>query len=224
VELYKGRLQYFDDYLTEQGRLLSTEAIEDYLDNGLESGWTRRYANVNLTAIKSYCKWLANREGIKNPAKPIRMLKENEPNRRVLLEDEYQRLLAVAEGLDRDIIVFISNTGLRVTEFNSLKWENIAPDLKSLKVIGKGNKARTIPLNPRCREILLRYKSLNGNGNGKLPITRDTRYQVTQICKRLAKQADIPKFGPHACRHRFATQLIRRGTSIYKVSKILGHA
>jgi len=42
VELYKGRLQYFDDYMTEQGRLLSTEAIEDYLDNGLESRWTRR--------------------------------------------------------------------------------------------------------------------------------------------------------------------------------------
>lgn len=223
VELYKGRLQYFDDFLVKQGRQLSTEAIEDYLDNGLESGWSRRYANVNLTAIKSYCKWLADREGSKNPAKPIRMLKENEPNRRVLSEEEYEKVLSVAQGIDRDIISFLCNTGLRVSEFNSLKWENIAPDVKSLKVIGKGRKVRTVPLNSTCQEILLRYK-VNGNGDGKLPITRGTRFQVTQICTRLAKQANISKFGPHACRHRFATQLIRRGVSIYKVSKILGHA
>jgi integrase/recombinase XerD len=210
--------------LQERQTTISTESIEDFLYDGLDRGWTRRYANVNLTAIKSYCKWLSSREGKINPAEPIRMLREDPPNRRVLSEEEYEKVLLVAQGIDRDIIVFLCNTGLRVTEFNSLKWENIIPDFKSLKVIGKGNKVRTIPLNKKCREILLRHKGLNGNGNGKLPITRDTRYQVTQICKRLAKQADIPKFGPHACRHRFATQLIRRGTSIYKLSKILGHA
>jgi integrase len=224
VELYKGRLQYFDDFLVEQGRQLSTEAIEDYLDYGLELGWTRRYVNVNLTAIKSYCKWFANREHIENPAEPIRMLKENEPNRRVLSEEEYEKVLLVAQYIDRDIISFLCNTGLRVSEFNSLKWENIAPDVKSLKVIGKGNKARTIPLNPTCREILFRHKSLNGNGDGKLPITRGTRYQITQICTRLAKQADIPKFGPHAMRHFFSTQLLKKGVPILLVSKILGHA
>jgi integrase len=210
--------------LQERQTTISTESIEDFLYDGLDRGWTRRYANVNLTAIKSYCKWLSSREGKINPAEPIRMLREDPPNRRVLSEEEYEKVLLVAQGIDRDIIVFLCNTGLRVTEFNSLKWENIAPDGKSLKVIGKGNKARTIPLNPTCREILFRHKSLNGNGDGKLPITRGTRYQITQICTRLAKQADIPKFGPHAMRHFFSTQLLKKGVPILLVSKILGHA
>jgi len=224
INLYRGRIQKFADFLAEQDRPLTTDAIEDFLYDIRERRLSKRYVNVNLTAIKSYCKWRFRDNEQANPATLVKMLKEDEPKSRFLSEEEYQKVLAVAKGIDRDIIVFLCNTGLRVTEFNSLKWQDIQPDMSYLEVIGKGNKLRVVPLNPICRDILQRHKGSNGNGDGKLPITRRNRHAETRICIKLGKKAGIPKFGPHACRHYFATQLIKRGVSIYKVSKILGHA
>jgi len=214
-------MKKFGEFLAEQDRLLNTEAIEEFLYDIRERGLSKRYVNVNLTAIKSYCKWCYRDNEQANPARKVKMWQEDEPKRRFLSEEEFQKVMPVAEGIDRDIIVFLCNTGLRVTEFNSLKWQDISPDMRFVTVIGKGNKRRVVPLNSRCREILQRYKS--SNGNGKLPITRRNRYAETRVCIKLAKKAGIPKFGPHACRHYFATQLILRKIPIQMVSKILGH-
>ncbi|TKJ37417.1 MAG: hypothetical protein CEE38_07905 [Planctomycetes bacterium B3_Pla] len=221
IKLYRRRLEKFGEFLTEQDRPLDREAIEEFLYGIRERGKSKRYVNVNLTAIKSYCKWRFRDDEEANPAKSVKMWPEDPPNQRVLSEEEYLATLAVAQGIDRDIIVFLANTGLRVTEFCSLKWEDIEADKRFLRVIGKGNKRRVVPLNPKCRDILEKYRG--SNGDGRLPISRRSRHSVNRICEKLAKKAEIPKFGPHACRHFFATQLIRKGCSIYKVAKILGH-
>lgn len=226
INLYRGRMQKFGDFLAEQDRPLDREAIKDFLYDILERGLSKRYFNLHLTVIKSYCKWLFQDEDEKkkNPAASVKMIKEDPPDSRFLSEEEYRKVLAVAQGIDRDIITFLCNTGLRVTEFNSLKWQDITPDMSFVTVIGKGNKRRVVPLNDTCREILQRHKASNGNGDGKLPITRRTRHAVTRICIKLGKKAGIPRFGPHACRHYFATQLLLRGVAIQMVAKLLGHA
>lgn len=222
VNLYRGRMQKFNEFLAQYDGPLNTDAIDEFLYYIRERGLSKRYVNVNLTAIKSYCKWRFRDNEKANPARSIKMWQEDPPNRRVLSEEEYRTALAVAQGIDRDIIVFLANTGLRVTEFCSLKWQDLAADMRYLTVVGKGNKMRVVPLNPQCRDILEKYRG--SNGDGRLPISRRSRHSVNRICEKLAKKAGIPKFGPHACRHFFATQLIRKGVSIYKVSKILGHA
>jgi len=221
VSLYRGVMQRFGGFLAEHDRLLNTEAIEEFLYGIRERGLSKRYVNVNLTAIKSYCKWRFRDNEQANPARKVKMWREDPPNQRVLTEEEYEAILPVAQGIDRDIIVFLANTGLRVTEFCSLKWQDIAPDMRFVTVIGKGNTKRVVPLNPKCCDILEKYKG--SNGDGRLPISRCSRHSVNRICEKLAEKAGIPKFGPHACRHFFATQLIRKGCSIYKVAKILGH-
>ena len=116
ISLYRGRLHKFNEFLAEHDRPLNPEAIEEFLFGIRDSGLSKRYVNVNLTVIKSYCKWRYRDNEKANPASSIKMWQEDEPNRRVLSKEEYQKVLAVAKVIDRDIIVFLCNTGLRVTK------------------------------------------------------------------------------------------------------------
>jgi len=219
---YKSALLQFDKYLSQDGRKITSEAIERYIDFKLQENWSNRTVNANLTAIKSYCRWLSEHRNIENPAKSVQMLKEKPPNQRVLNEKEYHKLLSVASGIEKQIIQFIGNTGLRRSEFHSLTWDSVSSDYKLLTIVGKGGKSRTIPLNDVCRDILLQFKP---NGD-KIPIAK--RFACASnysfMCKRLAAKAKIPRFGLHAIRHFFCTRLLRQGVPIYKVSKILGHS
>lgn len=220
---YKCYIQVFDAWLTQEGASLTTQVIESYIDELIRVGTKKRTINVQLTVIKSYAKWYASHSNTENPARGIKMLRQDPPDQRVLTEEEYGKVLAIAEGQERDIVAFIGNTGLRVHEFNSLKWSSFTPDFKFLSVIGKKRKVRVVPLNATCQEILQRYKA-SGNGDGKLAFTRSSRWPVWNMCQRLAKKAGIPHFGPHALRHRFATALMREDISDYKISKVLGHS
>jgi len=219
IGYYSGAIRVFNKFLLEHDYSLDKQSIRAYMAHRLEAGATRRTVNANVTAIRSYCKWRAEEFNEPNPTKAIKTLKEDPPKQRVLSEDEYAKVLAVARGEERDLIAFIANTGLRVSEFNSLTWESTAVNLKSLTVIGKGNKRRVVPLKNTCREILERYKACP-----RIPFIRSNKWTVERICRRLAKQAGIPKFGPHALRHRFATECNRRHLDIPTLSKILGHA
>ena len=120
------------------------------------------------------------------------------------------------------IIELLSHTGLRRAEFFGLTWDCISPDLKYLKLSGKGRRARTIPLNETCRNILRSYERIDG------PFQLSRRYPGTQgtywLCIRLARDIGIKKFGPHALRHLFCTRLVKAGVSIYLVSKLMGHS
>jgi integrase/recombinase XerD len=219
-ELYAAYIKEFDQYLANDGGVFTTKALDAYIDEKLRGGMKKRSINVRLTVIKSYAKWDARTNHVDDPTDSVIHLRQDPPNQRVLSEREYQKVLAVAQGQDRDIIVFLGNTGLRLAEFISLKWANIDPDLKFLSVVGKGVKIRVIPLNDACREILHRQPQ----DIETAIFAHGSRYRVQRLCKRLAKKAGIPKFGPHSLRHRFATELMRQGVSIYKISKILGHA
>jgi len=139
IEFYGACIRAFEAYLTTDGNQLTPDAIEAYIDNRLAAGWSKRYVNANLTAIKSYCRWYSKSNKVRNPAKRIKFLKEDQPKQRVLTEEEYQKVLAVALGQERDIIVLLANTGLRITEFINLTWEKISPDFQTVSFAGKGS-------------------------------------------------------------------------------------
>lgn len=222
IGLYRRCITEFETYLSNDGNQLTTEAIDAYIGDRLAAQWSKRYVNCNLSVIKSYCRWRAKCCHEANVSAGIKMLREDPPKQRVLSDEEYQKIMAKVSGRDRDIIIFLGNTGLRVSEFTSLTWADIKPDFKSLSVVGKGRKVRPIPLNQACRDILEKYKTKDLSG--RLPFCRMHRVNVGKVCIRAAKKAGVAQFGPHACRHYFATQLMRRGVSIYKISKVLGHA
>jgi len=214
-------LRQLQSHIEQDGKQLTTEAIEAYLDELLEHS-TRRTFNCYLTAIRSFCNWRSERFKVDNPAACIHIIKEDPPRQRVLSEEEYVKVLKHARGMDLDIIEFLANTGLRRDEFRRLTWADIPDGYKFIRLKGKGRKGRVIPLNATCKDILNRYDRVDG------PVQFAQRYPgregTTWLCKRISRDIDIPRFGPHALRHFFATRLIKAGVSIYKVSKILGHS
>lgn len=192
--------------------------IDQYISNLLGHA-KNRTGNAHLTAIKSFCHWLAKNYDIPNPAASIDMLKEDPPIQRCLTYEEYKRVLSVCSEQEADLIRFLGNTGLRATEAINLTWDSI--DGKWLKVVGKGRKFRTIPLNVTARSVLAKYPH---QPTTPINFIKSTRMQLYRLCCRLAIKAEIPRFGPHALRHYFATELLRRGVPISYVSQILGHS
>jgi integrase len=126
--------------------------------------------------------------------------------------------------MDRDILIWFANTGIRKEEFRNIKWCDIPTDMKFLRVTGKGRKFRIVPLNNNCREVLRRYERLDDNQPLQITQRYPGKESASWLMKRIAMKIGIPRAGIHSVRHYFATKMIRRGVNIYKLSKILGHS
>jgi integrase len=198
--------------------LLDRATLEQYLNDLLIKN-SRRTHNSNLTVFRSFGRWYHSQLNVQNFSLDVSFIKEDPPNRRILSDDEYELILKSVHGIQLDIILFLSNTGLRKTEFRTLKWVNISQDSKFITIVGKGRKRRVIPLNQTCKEILQRYKRDTN------PPEFTQRYKgrngLTQFCEKLAKRIGIPSFGTHTFRHLFASRLINAGIPIPQVSQIL---
>ena len=142
--------------------------IDDYISGMLSAGQINRTCNAHLTAIKSFCRWLSETSPTENPAGSVKNLKEDPPHQRFLSPVEYKAVIANAAEPYRSRLVFLSNTGLRASEFSGLTWRCVSHDLMSLTVLGKGRKLRTIPLNPACRQILLGLHTPNTQTNDSI--------------------------------------------------------
>lgn len=188
---------------------LDHKCIEEYLYRMKDRNCTNRTQNAHLTPIKSFCRYVSRFYNIENPALKVKMLPEDPPYQRFLTEEEYNKLLKIAPPLARNRLIFLANTGLRASEFAGLA--RIEPSAASVTIIGKGRKRRTVPLNHNTRQILPDLVICSKNA-------------LDMQFKRLARRAKIPLFGPHACRHYFATKLLLKGVSMVIVSKLLGHS
>jgi site-specific recombinase XerD len=192
---------------------LEAAHIQEYLYRLRDAGSINRTLNAHLTAIKSFCRFYASRYRLVNPASEVRPLTEDPPDARFLKPEEFDKIMDHATPLAKDRLLFLAHTGLRATEFYELKPKSVSHDLATLSVKGKGRKKRHIPLNETAREILPRIKPATPNA-------------LLLQCYRLAEKAEIPKFGPHAMRHWFATQLLLKGlghASIRTTEQIYAH-
>jgi len=196
--------------------------IEKYINYLIKTKHTNRTGNTYLVAIKSFFRWAANYYQINNPAACVSKLIEKPPKYRCLSQDEYQKVLGVTQGVENAALQFLGNTGLRRNEFRHLTYANFTTEFIQVTK-GKGHKKRLVPLNKVCKQLLQKYSQ---NGNFQPPFVERFQHQeaLYHLCLRLAQQISIPRFGPHALRHFFATRLIRAGIPLIKVSKILGHA
>ena len=209
--------------IENNGQELTADAVEHFLDEKLQNGSRKTY-NGKLIAVRCFAVFLEKKYNIPNHIKNIPFLNENPPKQRVLNEDEYQLLLDNTKGIDRDIIIWLGNTGLRKSEFANLKWSDVSTDEKYLTITGKGRKRRVIPLNDHCREVLSHYNRLNPQDSMQFSIQYPGMESISWLIRRTTRRLNIPRAGSHAVRHYFATTCIKHGVSIYKLSKILGHS
>lgn len=158
----------------------------------------------------------------------------------VLSTDEIDKIISCAFskkfGLrNQTIIEIMYSCGLRVSELTEMKISNIFFDESLIKILGKGNKERFIPLSRTAKKLLYNYITYNRknlsqdkqsidivflNNRGK----KLTRVMVYNIINDAALEAKInKKISPHTLRHSFATHLIENGADIISIQKMMGH-
>lgn len=196
-------------------RQITAEDIERFVLNS-RAKYSASTRNFHLAVLQSWFAWLELNFDIRNVAKRVERLKALPPRQRILRKEEYDKVIAATSGHVRDCIQFLAMTGLRASEFLSLRPENISDGF--LTIVGKGQKQRTIPLNDTAKEIL--------KANTHLQFLKSRgRKWLFRLCYQAAKAAKIPKFSPHSLRHYFATELhVRHKRPIELVSKLLGHS
>ncbi len=221
---YRMVIERFTAFAPVYAADLKALHIDRYINHVLEK-YINRTANAHLAALKSFSRWLSEHYDIPNPCLKIKMLDEDPPQVRVLDDQEYQMVLAVCKPKERDVIRFLAHTGLRISEFQQLTWDNISYDQRFIKLmIVKGRRQRLIPLNKTCQTILNNDSRKSNSTTMDLIKSYKSRGSVYHLCKKLARIAGIPRFGPHALRHYFATTLYRKGVPVQFISACLGHA
>lgn len=212
---YARVIERFRKYAPSKIEQIGREHIESYLLTLQSKQYRATTLNLHLTSLKVFFSWLENEYGIENIAKKVKYFQTIPPRRRILNKKEYIKLIESTDGYVKDCLVFLANSGLRATEFVTLKPENIGEQF--IEVVGKGRKFRRIPLNQTLHSVLKSNPHLNF-------IKSKDRTWVNRLCIRAAKAAGIPKFSPHSLRRYFATQLYHQGVSLLIISRLLGHS
>ena len=207
-----------------------------------ELGVTPRTQARVISGIKAFFIYLMIEEVIEiNPTTLLETPKIGKKLPVVLSVEEIDRLLAAIdlskpEGQrNKAMLETLYSCGLRVTELINLKISNMYPDLGFIRVVGKGNKERLIPISPKAlKEINLYYQDRHRlenieNSDGNIVFLnrrgrRLTRVMIFTIVKDLAEKIRIKKkISPHTFRHSFATHLVEGGADLRAVQEMLGH-
>jgi integrase/recombinase XerD len=196
---------------------------------GLTPGGINMYART----INSYLSWLhaeghtAERLRIKllpNPPKPLRALSDAEIRRLVMFRP-HNRIARRTWT----IIVTLLDTGLRIDEVLGLERRNVDLHSLVLRVCGKGNRERLVPISLECRRRLYLWLKTTASSSlafstrtGRRLTARNVYRDIKAVCQRAGVSG--AHVHPHAFRHCFAVMYVRNGGDIYRLSRILGHA
>ena len=194
-----------------------------------------------LSSIHSFYRFLLYHQYIQqDPSELLEMPRIEKKLPEVLTLDEIDAMIAQidmskAEGhRNRAIIEMLYGSGLRVSELTELKLSNIYRKEGYMRIIGKGNKQRLVPISPEADKQLGYWLE----DRAKLDIKPEavdiaflnhygrqlTRAMIFTIVKQLAKAAEIRKtISPHTLRHSFATHLLQNGADLRIIQQLLGH-
>ncbi len=221
---------------------LTTKNIRLWISDLSENGNTATTVNRKLSVVKSFCQFLYKQEYIeKNPAKHIPTLKTAKPLPQFVSEKNINELFDYRyfdedfEGLKhKTIIALFYFTGIRKNELIQLKIQDIDWSKKQIKVLGKRNKERIIPLHLEMIVLLEKYmeeraKVLNGVFFEYLFFSKTIKKMYPKLVynivnQYLGKVSSLQKKSPHILRHTFATHMLNNGADLNSVKELLGHS
>ncbi len=248
VEAYISDLTKFTGFFTSEEHRKNPESIslsdlQEYIAFINECGLSDKTQARMISSLKAFFRFL-RLEGIitDDPALLLEAPKLSRKLPDTLSEDEIEKIieqidLSTNEGhRNRAIIEVLYGCGLRVSELINLRISGLYFDEGFIRIIGKGNKERLVPIGGQAihqTQIYLknyRNKTSIKKGNEDIVFLNRrgaalTRVMIFTIVKQLVSQANINKnISPHSFRHSFATHLIEHGADLRVVQEMLGHA
>ncbi|SHJ69851.1 tyrosine-type recombinase/integrase [Aquimarina spongiae] len=216
--------------------------IRSWIVELVDQGISNRTINRKVSSLKSYYKFLLKSEQIdKNPLAKHQVLKA--PKKLQIPFSEQEIELVLDELTDEDDFESVRNrlivelfyaTGMRRIELVNLRLSDVDIRSKQIKVLGKRNKERVLPLLSTVCRTLERYLSLRmalieDDQNGYLLLTKKGVKIYETLVYRIingyfSKASSKVKTSPHILRHSFATHLLNEGADLNAVKELLGHS
>ncbi|WP_295767756.1 tyrosine-type recombinase/integrase [uncultured Mucilaginibacter sp.] len=249
VSAYESDLTQFFTFLNHPDAVVNHPAeithhqIRNWMVELMDAGIAARSINRKIATLRKYFKFLL--QGGQISASPVARVQTPKVAKQlpVVVEDEkLSKLLdneevfeANFQGVrDKLIIELLFGTGMRLAELLGLTSNDINMYEGTVKVLGKRNKQRIIPLNTELKQVIVKYAELKkneifANNSLKLIVTNKGAdaypkmiYLIVQ--KYLTYISTQNKKSPHVLRHTFATSLLNKGADLNAIKDLLGHA
>ena len=221
------------DYLS----FLSRDRVKQPNSAEPEFGLTASSRARKIAAIRSFFKYMTVKAKLldENPVQDLDSPKLPKTLPRYLTLEESQRLLSAVDGSNKErdycILCIFLNCGLRISELVGMNVNDYRGD--SLRVVGKGNKERTVYLNDACRAALdawldVRRNMVPARVSAMFISNRRTRISVDSVqvmVKKYLKRAglDASLYSTHKLRHTAATLMLQNGVDVRTLQEVLGH-
>ena len=230
-------LKYCDDYEKFEITTISEKFIKSYLMILNESALDKKTISRKLAAIRSLFKYAQQKEIIEN--NPVSFISNPKTSRKlpeVVSTELILKIYSLAEEKDENpelvkvVFELLYGCALRVSELCSLKFTDLDLNKSQLRVLGKGNKTRIVPVGEKSLLVLKSYLK-------SYPVLSSTDYLIRSknnkevyvrlvyriVNKYLSELTDIKKKSPHILRHSAATHMLDNGADLRAVKDILGH-
>jgi integrase/recombinase XerC len=237
---YQNDLKQFSDFLLLEYQIATIESIKHLLVRSwiaqfLEKGMSARSVNRKLSTLKSFFKYAMREHWIEiDPMAKIQGPKMGKKLPVFMEEKNMQHLLDDVEmdPTESLIIQLFYFTGIRLSELISLKVTSVDFYRQQIKVLGKRNKERIIPITAELTDLVKLYieaHQLKKLTDEYLFTTKSgkklyPRYVYDLVKRNLNLVSTLQKKSPHVLRHTFATHLLNAGADLNAIKELLGHA
>lgn len=244
VQAYRKDLLQFSEFILaefEISDLLEVKHIQirGWVVSLMDLGISAKSVNRKIATLKSFYKFLLGREYIEqNPAAQIKPLKTKKELPTFVKEDEITNLLDRIEFSDdfagqRDklLLELLYSTGIRLAELQGLKETDVNFYENTIRVLGKRNKERIIPVGNSLVQLIRIYQNQKDQMgiSGDILLVTDAgtplypMFIYRKVKKYLSAVTTLSKKSPHVLRHTFATHLLNKGADLNAVKDLLGH-
>lgn len=249
LKSYDTDLKQFQAFLSEQFRvsdlsIADHQMVRSWLVSMIEAGISARTINRKISCLKSFFKFLSLKGNIIiNPMPKVISPKTGKRLPEFVKESDMDKLLAEVgfePGFDgvrnKTIILTFYLTGIRISELINIKLTDIDMSGQQIKILGKRNKERLVPMSAHLKSTLNEYlktrsETLAGNPpeNPYLFITNRGKQTYAKLVyriinKHLSYVSTNTKKSPHTLRHSFATIMLNKGAELNSIKEILGHS
>jgi len=245
LQSYRHDLLHLQNSLAIRNKTLKAATREDLLAvlaAEIQQGKSPRSVSRYLSAYRQFYRWLVRDRVINSD--PVALIESPKTGRglpKALTEKQVESLLAAPDldsvlgKRDKSMLELMYATGLRVSELVSLELSNLNLNQGVVRVMGKGQKERLVPIGDVAHESLKLYLAsgrpqlLKAAQTDSVFVTSRksamTRQAFWYMLRRYAAQCDIPQnLSPHMLRHSFATHLLNHGADLRVVQLLLGHS